>query len=70
MWELAEEKSLSPRKEEGMFEDFGGIFRWTVDVEEMEELSLYDARVTVNWNIGTREQVLAATTYFPKSHEE
>ena len=69
MWELEQEKEISPEKEEGTFEEFGGAFRWTVEMKEMEA-PLYETLVTVGWNTGNREETLQVTTYLSKPHEK
>jgi len=69
IWELEQKRGVSPEKEEGTFEGFDGAFRWTVETKEMEA-SLYEALVTVGWNMGNREETLQVTTYLPKPHEK
>lgn len=64
-----EENPSPPEKEEGTFEEFGGVFRWTVERNRMEELPLDDIFLTVHWKVGDREKKLSVTTALPR-HEE
>ena len=50
-------------KDGGTFEEFGKLFHWSVETEEMENAPLYEALVKVGWTIGGREQTLAVKTY-------
>lgn len=58
--------SFSEGKEEGTFEEFGGLFRWAVTTKEIEAPPLYEALVTVGWDSRGHERQLTITTYLPK----
>jgi len=69
-WEFEQKESLSPGKEEGTFEAFGGNFRWSVETREMEEVPLYEADITVRWNAAGGERELTVTTTLPRQDEK
>ena len=64
-----EEAPPSAGKDEGTFEEFGKLFHWSVETEEMENVPLYETLVRVGWTISGREQTLAVKTYLAEPDE-